>query len=1062
MFHLLCFMENIHTLQLYVSPNKNIMTHQPKQNQLTKAINFNAKAFLYFKNFYLDNRIIYKLSSKSWVFAFILFISFTHAKAQNVYVSTGGNNLSNDGSISSPWRTIQYAIDHVNAGQTINVRAGIYSEKVMFSGSNDSGSSSGGYVTLQNYSGETVIMDGAGLNPSEREGMVSVKNASYIKIDGFEIRNFNINNNADTPIGIYVEGASHHIEILNNKIHHIISTGSSGGAHGIGIFGINSSTAIHTLTIDNNEIFNCTLRWSEAMVLNGNVRNFIVSNNSVHDVDNIAYDFIGFEGECASCGTSNYNNLDQARDGEVYSNIAYNIDTKDNPVYNNVRSAAGFYVDGGIDIVFDGNISHHNNLGFELASEKSGKSTSNITVRNNFIYKNHIAGIATGGYENSVGKAENCKVVNNTFYQNNNSNRSIDNWGAEILLQSNNHNNTYKNNIIYADANRPRVVIGGSQNGGNTGNQFDYNLYFGSSAGVAPGNNSITGNPSLTNPDNGDLHISLSSIALNAGSNLGINIIGDSDIDGDIRVSNGAVDMGADESGGVTIPNNPSNGSASAISSSQIDLSWNDNSNNEDNFQIQHSPTGNGDWTQIAIVNANTTNYSNTGLNANTTYHYRVRARNSAGNSNWSNTTLATTQPGGSSSFITIDGNTSDWNGISVLASESGQHLTILKATNDETHLYILLQGSNISTYTQVFINSDNNTNTGYHSPSWSSSGADYMIENNELYKSTGNNAGWNWSYQGTAGILYAKNSNVVEISIEKTKINPSSTISISASDLNSSWNNTSNIPSSGGLPSFTLSTTSIVIDGSASDWESISSIANESSQHLTTMKVTDDPTHLYILLQGSNISTQTEIFINSDNNTNTGHQSSIWSSSGADYMIENSELYQSTSNNSNWNWQYKGTTGIEYAKNSNVVEVSIEKAKITPNATIRISASELSSNWNVLSNIPSSGALPAYLMNSSNAKQVAISETKVNGKEYIIYPNPNQGAFNIKLTEKAASIASVTIRNMFGKKILYKEHKTSTKKDQYSLPNLKSGLYKVLIKTDRGIIISKTLFIVH
>ncbi len=1033
------------------------MTHRPKQNQMTKSINFDIKIFSYHKKFYHASYSILQLISKSWIVALLLFASFTHAKGQNVYVSTGGDNVSNDGSISSPWQTIQYAIDNTNSGQTINVRAGVYHEKVKFSGNSDSGSSSAGYVTLKNYSSETVILDGSGLNPSEREGMISITNASYIKIIGFEIRNFDINNNADTPLGIFVEGASHHIEIRNNKIHDIVSTGSNGGAHGIGIFGTNASTAIHTLTIDSNEIFNCTLRWSEAMVLNGNVRNFVVSNNSVHDVDNIAYDFIGFEEECASCGTSNYNNLDQARDGEVYSNIAYNIDTKNNPVYNNVRSAAGFYVDGGMDIVFDGNISHHNNLGFELASEKVGKSTSNITIRNNFIYLNHVLGIATGGFENNAGNADNCTIVNNTLYHNNNTNRSIDDWGAEILLQSNNHNNVYKNNIIYADANRPRVLIGGSQNGGNTGNQFDYNLYYGSSVGLAPGNNSITGNPSLINPNGGDLHISLSSIALNKGSNLGNSIIGDLDIDGDIRVNNSTIDIGADESGGVTIPNNPSNLSASSLSSSQIDISWNDNSNNEDDFQIQRSLTGSGSWSQIAIVNANTTNYSNIGLNAITTYHYRVRARNTAGSSNWSNTSSATTQSGGSSSAITVDGNASDWNGISVLTSESGQHLTSMKVTSDETHLYILLQGSNISTHTQVFINSDNNTNTGYHAPSWSSSGADYMIENNELYKSTGNNAGWNWSYLGTAGIQHAKNSNVVEIGIEKTKINPSSTITIGASDLNSNWTITSKIPSSGGLPSFIFSATSITVDGSASDWAGISSIATESGQHLTSMKVTDDATHLYILLQGTSISTNTEIFINSDNNTNTGHQSATWSSSGADYMIENNELYKSTSNNANWSWQYQGSTGIAYVKNSNVVEVSIEKAKIAPNGVIRIGASDLNSSWNILSNIPSSGVLPTYSITSGNTNTSLA--TKTMRENYIIYPNPNRGTFNVRLMENNAVIKSVSIHNTFGNKVLYKEYKTHITTDIYSLPHLKSGLYKVIIKTNHGIVY-KTLLI--
>lgn len=593
-------------------------------------------------------------SQKNYIVFSILFLFSISGIAQNVYVSTSGNN-SNSGTEALPWQTIQYAVDNINAGQTIFVRSGTYSEKIKFSGSTDSGTSGGGYVILQNYTGESPIIDGTGLTPVSREGIISVINASYVKIIGFEIRAFTTSSNSRTPVGIYVEGASHHLEIRNNIIHDIISTGSNGGAHGMGIFGTDATTAIHTLTIDNNEIYDCTLRWSEAMVLNGNVRDFVVSNNSVHDVDNISYDFIGFEGECGACGTSDQNNLDQARDGQVFNNIAFNVDTKDNPVYNNERSAAGFYVDGGKDIVFDRNIAHHCNLGFELASEHNGKATSGIIVRNNFVYKNHVLGITTGGYSNNRGDADNCTIVNNTFYQNNNSTRNQDDWGAEILLQSNNHNNIYKNNIVFADTNRPRVIEG---NNTNTGNVFDYNLYFGSTTGTAPGTNSITNDPLLVNPNSGDLHISNSSPAINAGENLGSSIIGDFDFDGEARINNGTVDIGADEDDGEgnppTVPNTPTDLVATTESTSQINLNWTDNSNNEDVFKLFRSLTGSGSWTKIATLNTNTTNYTDNGLSENTTYYYKVRAKNTFGSSSWSNKDNATTNDSGGGTDVTL------------------------------------------------------------------------------------------------------------------------------------------------------------------------------------------------------------------------------------------------------------------------------------------------------------------------------------------------------------------------------------------------------------------------
>lgn len=74
---------------------------------------------------------------------------------------------------------------------------------------------------------------------------------------------------------------------------------------------------------------------------------------------------------------------------------------------------------------------------------------------------------------------------------------------------------------------------------------------------------------------------------------------------------------------------------ASSTSSSQVQLSWTDNSNNENGFKIEQKSTG--DWTQACTTPANTQIYYVGGLSSAYTYSFRVRAYNSDGNSDYSN-----------------------------------------------------------------------------------------------------------------------------------------------------------------------------------------------------------------------------------------------------------------------------------------------------------------------------------------------------------------------------------------------------------------------------------------
>ena len=86
-----------------------------------------------------------------------------------------------------------------------------------------------------------------------------------------------------------------------------------------------------------------------------------------------------------------------------------------------------------------------------------------------------------------------------------------------------------------------------------------------------------------------------------------------------------------------TVPNDPGNLTASAISATQIALNWIDNSDNELGFRIERA-SGDGDFQLVYTGASNVTVFHDGGLSANTQYRYRVMAYNGEGNSGYSNT----------------------------------------------------------------------------------------------------------------------------------------------------------------------------------------------------------------------------------------------------------------------------------------------------------------------------------------------------------------------------------------------------------------------------------------
>ena len=482
--------------------------------------------------------------------------AFGQPKA-SFYVSTTGND-SNPGTQKAPWRTVQHAADTVRAGSTVNVRGGVYEELVAIKAS---GNATDGFITFRSYPGETAVLDAEHFAPKGRIGVLTIHDRSYVRIAGFEIRNFRTAEHRLAPLGIDVMGAGSHIELLKNNVHHIEQTfngrdGPGHGANGFGIavYGTDAKTPISELVIDGNEVHHLKTGSSESLVVNGNVTNFRITHNVVHDNNNIGIDVIGFERTAPDPA------VDQARDGVVSGNLVYNITSRGNPAYGNDENSDGIYVDGGTRILIEQNVMHDVDFGIELASEHKDRATSYITARNNLVYHCHTAGVSIGGYAPERGHTDHSTVVNNTLYDNDTSGTG----SGEFQMQWNMADNVFANNIVYAgprclftviksqvDKNRPPAVI-------------DHNLYYcasGAKASTWAGASATvtgfdkypesTGNdrhsrfldPHFVDAAAHDFHLQSDSPAIAAGTTDGVPV-GELDLEGSPRVKSGNIDVG--------------------------------------------------------------------------------------------------------------------------------------------------------------------------------------------------------------------------------------------------------------------------------------------------------------------------------------------------------------------------------------------------------------------------------------------------------------------------------------------------------------------------------------
>lgn len=137
---------------------------------------------------------------------------------------------------------------------------------------------------------------------------------------------------------------------------------------------------------------------------------------------------------------------------------------------------------------------------------------------------------------------------------------------------------------------------------------------------------------------------------------------------------------------------------------------------------------------------------------------------------------------------IVIDGNTSDW---ITIPDTSNSPAGIIKASNKNGKLYLMINAPNIGENTQIFLDTDNDSATGFQfgGDIWNQGGADYMIENNHLDKAKVNSATWSWDYN-IGRIETARSGDIVEVAIPTGLLaNLGNTMNIGFVNRDAEWN---------------------------------------------------------------------------------------------------------------------------------------------------------------------------------------------------------------------------------------------------------------------------------
>jgi hypothetical protein len=602
--------------------------------------------------------------------------------------ATGGNDGNNGLSPSTAWKTLT----KVNAtsfmpGSRILFKAGeVWTGRLY-----PKGSGIAGYpIIIDMYgTGSKPLIDGNGMTGT---GVVYLYNQEY-----WEINNLEITNDAATGAdrrGVRIEienfGTADHIYLANLNIHNIKGLVGQDRPEkrtsGIG-FGIvdvsGQETHFNDILVENCVITSCDNQGIITECVSGDgfdpysaewnamkITNAVIRNNTISDISKNAMIIRLFEGGVVENNLC-YNTANGITGNTIFSASCSGTVFQYNEGYgNHSPDYDGSLYDADLrspNTYWQYSYSHDNAHG--LFWTCTVQADANVVCRYN-ISQNDKGVIFCINYP-----VTSVRVYNNTVY-------IPSNLSPLIISERNNGGGgsrtyTFNNNLIYNLSSTASYdwTTGYSRS-------IDYNCFYGIHPSSEPADaHKITADPKLASPGSGGVGINTvdgykllaGSSCINKGKVISAN--GGKDYWGN-PLYNGAADIGAHE---YTLPPAaPANLVATVIPPDQINLSWTDNSSNETGFRIERKDNK-GAFLQIATVGSGLTAFSNNGLLLDTAYCYRVCAYSAAGNSGYSNESLATDRWTGTGSADWDDG--ANW--AAGIGPDTLSYVTISPSSHD-------------------------------------------------------------------------------------------------------------------------------------------------------------------------------------------------------------------------------------------------------------------------------------------------------------------------------------------------------------------------------------------
>ncbi|NER24843.1 MAG: right-handed parallel beta-helix repeat-containing protein [Symploca sp. SIO1C2] len=308
---------------------------------------------------------------------------------QIFYVAPNGSD-THEGSITHPWATVNHAADVLKAGETVYIRAGIYTLEQQIQAKHSG--TADAWITYSAFPGEPVIIDAKAIavaSPSgtppfaHDQGAFQLENVAYIKVKNLEI--INSHNSSITVRN------SQYIDLYNNKTENTFSPG-------IGIWESTHQKVMGNTVVNANapEMAGYPHDLSETpheAISLGTVENFEVAYNLVQYGQKEGIDIKG-----------------KSQHGTVHHNYVHHMERQ------------GLYVDGWSGLLEDvevfNNVVHDcQGAGFVVSVEGKSAAAKNIRFHHNLLYENWGTGILLSKWGND-GLREDVKIDHNTVHHN--------------------------------------------------------------------------------------------------------------------------------------------------------------------------------------------------------------------------------------------------------------------------------------------------------------------------------------------------------------------------------------------------------------------------------------------------------------------------------------------------------------------------------------------------------------------------------------------------------------------------------------------------------------------